>query len=143
MKQKASSLFILGMAMMLSVYPFYDRVAARDVSSPGGEIGVFSQRVKRARASGELMRLHRCDSACTMFLSANACVYPDSRLGFHRTFWIDDRGREIFDDSGRRYDAMMWSHYPPGVKRLLGGLTSRLVYLTGRQLIAAGVKKCR
>jgi hypothetical protein len=115
---------------------------ARDVWSRGGEMESYMQRVRAAKRSGEALRLRRCDSVCTMYLSANSCVLPSSRLGFHRSYAIGPNGENVYDREARRYDAMMWASYPNGVKRLLGSLTPGLRYLTGRQLIAAGVRAC-
>jgi hypothetical protein len=131
------------MAALASAFLPLGVARARDVWSRGGEMEDYAQRVRAAQRSGEALRLRNCDSACTMFLSANACVLPSSRLGFHRSFAIGMNGETIYDREARHYDAMMWSHYPNGVKRLLGRLTPGVRYLTGKQLIAVGVRACR
>ena len=129
----------------LFVLAFIGFAEAREIVSYGGEMTSFIAQTRHYQATGEELRLRVCNSACTMFLSANACVYPNTRMMFHKAFKSNDpNGSErLYDSTGEYYDSVLMSHYPYGVQQLLGGyLTAEGVVLNGRQLITAGVRQC-
>lgn len=84
-----------------------------------------------------------CDSACTLALGHkdNVCVTPNARLGFHSAYWPTKkggRGKTSFIGT-----TALWNAYPAAVQKELGGLFPKIRYLSGRQLIALGVRQCQ
>src|ERR1700760_1748885 len=113
----------------------------RILASPGGEVGPFLDLFARRRASGERVVIDGpCLSACTLVLSTvpndRICVTRRALLGFHAARAVDQKGRIWADPEATR---VVTETYPPAVRAWIkkhGGLTSKLIVLSGRQLTA-------
>jgi hypothetical protein len=116
---------------------------AIDVWSPGGNIDQFIMQREQMIENGVAPRLHKCASACTMFLSVpGACVYPNSRIGFHQAYQIAPGGVVPSPDG----TAQMWSTYPALVRRVAGWpmhAPPGMKIVSGATLIADGFPRCR
>jgi hypothetical protein len=66
----------------------------------------------------------------------NVCVYPSSLLKFHKAYNANTRAV----DEG--VSAELFRSYPAAVQARLGGLTREYRVLTGRELIALGMREC-
>lgn len=119
----------------------------RILSSPGGPVTPFLSLFERIRASGERVIIDGpCYSACTLLLSTvpnyRICVTRRAVLGFHAARAIDREGNIYAAPEATRVVA---ETYPPGVRAWIarhGGLTSRTLFLRGREL-AALYPRCR
>ena len=102
----------------------------------GGTVGEY---LARAHEIG-VQILGYCASACTAYLGApDVCVSPDATLIFHEAR-NHDGSRNLLGT------LMLQAQYPRGVMawvREHGGLTARLLMMTGREAIALGVRVCR
>jgi len=104
----------------------FDRVITND---PGGRVGDY---LASAYEPGiEIQGF--CASACTLALSApGVCISPDAQLVFHAaTVPLGTR--------------IIYEHYPHAIQNWIearGGLTTRLLYMTGREAISLGVRRC-
>ena len=118
--------------------------AAADVrimASPGGRIGPFVDRFERVRQTGQRVVIDGpCLSACTLVLSLvphdRICVTRRAVLGFHAARSADARGRLRSEPEATE---LVLSVYPEPVRDWIvrhGGLTSRVIYLRGRDLAA-------
>lgn len=115
--------------------------AVRIVDDPGGWIGTYVDRYEGVRAAGEQVIIDGyCASACTIVLGAiphdRICVTPRARLGFHAAWEPGSHGRRIANPEATQ---RLYSMYPFGVRHWIdqrGGLNSRLIFLSGRQLAA-------
>ena len=113
----------------------------RILASPGGEVGSYLKLFEAVRQSGERVVIDGpCLSACTLVLSAipreRICVTRRAILGFHAARWVDRSGRQ-YDAS--RETQLVAATYPAAVRRWIsrhGGLTSRPIFLRGRELAA-------
>jgi hypothetical protein len=108
--------------------------------SPGGFVDEFAI---AAQTREPIEIVGRCASACTMLLGArHVCVTPESSFGFHAAFTdLRDPVRTRSEKGTRK----LMSFYPKPLRRLIakrGGLTSQLMWLSGANLIALGVKQC-
>jgi hypothetical protein len=105
----------------------------------GGRIGTYVDRYQDVRSSGEMVIIDGlCASACTIVLGAipreKICVTSHAALGFHAAWDLDDAGHAITNPEATH---MLYSMYPPQVKKWInqrGGLTSRMIYLRGKEL---------
>jgi hypothetical protein len=96
---------------------------------------------ERLRVSGENVVIDGlCASACTIVLAAlpreRICVTSHAALGFHAAWDFSDEGRTVTNPEATR---ILYSLYPAPVRRWIrrrGGLTSRTIFLSGRQLLA-------
>jgi hypothetical protein len=96
---------------------------------------------QRVRASGERVVIDGpCLSACTLVLSLvpsdRICVTRRAILGFHAARSVDQRGRTYAEPEASE---LVLQAYPVPVRdwiRRHGGLTSRLLLLRGRDLVA-------
>ena len=111
----------------------------RIVDDPGGWIGTYVDRYEGVRVSGERVIIDgSCVSACTIVLGTvphdRICVTSRARLGFHAAWDPDARGRKITNPQATQ---TLYSMYPFEVRRWIdqrGGLTPRIIYLSGREL---------
>ena len=97
----------------------------------GGVVGEYVSRYVR-EGPAEIRGV--CESACTLALSdPRSCVGPHAVLGFHAA-------------SNPNGTWFMRAMYPQGVRDWIdahGGLTPRMIYLTGREAARVGIRSCR
>jgi hypothetical protein len=113
--------------------------SVRIASDAGGQIGPYLDKLQSLRKSGQNVVIDGpCLSACTMVLGViprdHLCVTPRARLGFHAAWKPDVGGRQITSREGTE---LLMGLYPQDVRawiRQHGGLSSRLIYLDGRDL---------
>ncbi len=113
----------------------------RIVSDPGGQIGPYLENLQALRASGERVVIDGpCLSACTMVLGVipheRICVTPRAKLGFHAAWNPGDNGRPVMS---RAATQLLMDIYPERVRSWIkgrGGLSPKMMYLTGRELAA-------
>jgi len=113
----------------------------RILASPGGQVGPFLELFDRVRESGERVVIDGpCLSACTLVLSTvpsdRICVTRRAVLGFHAARSIDRRGRLYAEPEASQ---AVLEAYPAPVRGWIsrrGGLTSRLLFLRGKELAA-------
>ena len=102
----------------------------------GGTVGEY---LARAHEAGVHIRGY-CASACTAYLGApGVCVGPDATLVFHEAH-NPDGSRNLLGTM------LLEQQYPRRVTawvREHGGLTARLLAMTGCEAIALGVRVCR
>jgi hypothetical protein len=106
----------------------------------GGRIGTYVDKYQGLRASGETIMIDGlCASACTIVLGAvphdKICVTARANLGFHAAWDLGANGRAV---TNREATDMLYSMYPSQVQRWIaqrGGLTPRMIFLRGRQLM--------
>ena len=107
----------------------------------GGQIGPYLQNLVALRGSGERVIIDGpCLSACTMVLgvipSERICVTARARLGFHAAWHPGDNGQPVPSRAATR---LLMEIYPQNVRSWItrrGGLTPRMMYLSGRELAA-------
>uniref|UniRef100_A0A973WSQ9 Uncharacterized protein n=2 Tax=Bradyrhizobium quebecense TaxID=2748629 RepID=A0A973WSQ9_9BRAD len=137
---------ILGMAALLAGVSGA-QADVRILASPGGQVGPFIELFDKVRESGERVVIDGpCLSACTLVLSMvpgdRICVTRRAVLGFHAARSIDRRGRTFAEPEAS--EAVLEA-YPAPVRGWIvrrGGLTSRLLLLRGRELVAI-YPRCR
>jgi hypothetical protein len=113
--------------------------AVRITSDPGGQIGPYMVKLDALRNSGQSVIIDGpCLSACTMVLGViprdRLCVTPRARLGFHAAWQLNETGRQVTSPDGTE---LLMSAYPQPVRDWIarrGGLSPRLMYLTGKEL---------
>ena len=113
--------------------------AMRIAQDPGGRIETYVGKYQGVRSSGERVIIDgSCVSACTIVLGTvphdRICVTSRARLGFHAAWDPDSRGRKI---TNLQATQTLYSMYPFEVRRWIdqrGGLTPRMIYLSGREL---------
>ncbi len=114
--------------------------AIRIAQDPGGRIETYVGKYQGVRSSGERVIIDgSCVSACTIVLGTvphdRICVTPRARLGFHAAWDPDSRGRKITNPQATQ---TLYSMYPFEIRRWIvdqrGGLTPRMIYLSGREL---------
>lgn len=124
-------------AFILSTKPV--KAAVRIADDRGGRISTYVDRYTDLRASGaEVMIDGLCASACTLVLSAisheRICVTPSAKLGFHAAWQYGPKGRTV---TSIKATQMIYAMYPQPVRKWIdmrGGLTSRMIFLRGKQL---------
>ena len=107
----------------------------------GGQIGGYVDKYQGLRSSGQQVIIDGlCASACTIVLGSvpdnKICVTPQAALGFHAAFDFGAHGRAIINHGATK---MLYSMYPSRVQRWInqrGGLTSRMIYLRGKELMS-------
>jgi hypothetical protein len=117
------------------------QAVVRIAEDRGGRIGTYVDKYQDLRSSGEMVIIDGlCASACTIVLGAvphdKICVTSHASLGFHAAWDLNDDGRAIPNPEATH---MLYSMYPPPVKRWIaqrGGLTSRMIYLHGKELLS-------
>ena len=103
----------------------------------GGLVSDYEAQTELYRRQHREVRLHECRSACTLALSLpNVCVYPDAQVKFHQAY--NALTREV--DLG--VSAKLFNSYPAPVQARLGYLTRQYKVLSGRELIALGMRDC-
>jgi len=115
--------------------------AVRIVDDPGGRIGAYVDRYQGMRTSGEMVIIDGyCASACTIVLGTvphdRICVTSRARLGFHAAWDPGSNGRKITNSEATQ---SLYSMYPFEVRHWIdqrGGLTPRMIFLSGRELAA-------
>lgn len=108
---------------------------------PGGRIITYVRKYEALRSSGESVMIDgMCASACTIVLGAlpreRICVTSRARLGFHAAWEFGQAGRPVTNPMATR---MLMAMYPTEVRgwiRRKGGLKSRMIFLSGRELAA-------
>ncbi|WP_330084139.1 hypothetical protein [Methylocystis iwaonis] len=103
----------------------------------GGLVSDYEAQTEQYRRENRDVRLHECRSACTLALSLpNVCVYPDAQVKFHQAY--NAITREVDLDISSR----LFASYPAAVQARLGYLTREYRVLSGRELIALGMRNC-
>src|SRR5258707_9285069 len=128
-------------AAMLALAIFPASATMRITSDPGGQIGPYLENLAALRSSGERVIIDGpCLSACTMVLGViprnRICVTPRARLGFHAAWHPGENGRPI---TSRAATQLLMDIYPENVRSWItqrGGLSPRMMYLSGRELAA-------
>jgi hypothetical protein len=113
--------------------------ALRIAQDQGGRIETYVGKYQGVRSSGERVIIDgACVSACTIVLGTvphdRICVTSRARLGFHAAWDPDARGRKITNPQATQ---TLYAMYPFEVRRWIdqrGGLTPRMIYLSGREL---------
>ena len=113
--------------------------AIRIAQDPGGRIETYVGKYQGVRSSGERVIIDgSCVSACTIVLGTvphdRICVTSRARLGFHAAWDPDARGRKV---TNLQATQTLYLMYPAEVRRWIdqrGGLTPRMIYLSGREL---------
>jgi hypothetical protein len=131
--------FVLGAVLVAWSCPA--DAAVRITSDFGGQIGPYLETLVAIRESGQRVIIDGpCLSACTLVLGVipreRICVTRRARLGFHAAWHHGDNGLPITNLGGTQ---LLMAVYPPKVKNWIkrrGGLTSKMKYLTGRELTA-------
>jgi hypothetical protein len=107
-------------------------------NDPGGPVDIYA--MSAAMTHERIRIIGRCASACTEYLGArHVCVSPNARFMFHAAYNLDGSRNE-------QGVLVMLAFYPPSLRAWLherGGLTTRAIDATGRDLIALGVPACR
>lgn len=128
-------------------WPGAGSAAVRIENDHGGRIGTYMRRFSSLRDSGESVIIDGdCVSACTLVLSyipkERICVTRKARLGFHSAWKPGFLGIRVFNAAGT---AILYNRYPAEIRNWLvqsGGLTDRMIYLSGSDLTAF-FKRCR
>src|SRR5580700_7772672 len=115
--------------------------AVRIAEDRGGRIGTYVDKYQDLRSSGETVIIDGfCASACTIVLGTvphdKICVTSRAKLGFHAAWDPGSSGRKTTNPEATQ---TLYSMYPFEVRRWLdqrGGLTPRMIFLSGRQLAA-------
>jgi hypothetical protein len=126
-------------AALVAAFALPSSATVRITSDPGGEIGAYLQKFESLRDSGQDVIIDGpCLSACTMVLGViprdHLCFTPRARLGFHAAWRPNEFGRHVVSQDGTE---LLMTAYPQPVRDWIarrGGLTPRLIYLTGSEL---------
>ena len=123
------------------------RATLRITDDHGGNIGVYWSRYMAARDAGEQVIIDgKCSSACTLVLGIvpprRICVTKNAVLGFHAAWRPGFLGLHVTNAPATR---TLMSFYPPPIRQWIarnGGLTDRMLYLSGSDLLAL-YRECR
>jgi hypothetical protein len=121
--------------------------ALRITDDRGGNIGAYWSHFSAVRDSNEQVIIDgRCSSACTLVLglvpSRRICVTKNAVFGFHAAWRPGFLGLPVANAPGTR---TLLSSYPPAIRQWIarnGGLTDKMLYLSGRDLLAL-YRECR
>lgn len=103
----------------------------------GGLVTDYEAATEQYRRENREVRLHECRSACTLALSLpNVCVYPDAQVKFHKAY------NAITREADEGISSQLFASYPAAVQARLGYLTREYRVLSGRELIALGMRNC-
>ena len=103
----------------------------------GGLVSDYEAQTELYRRTNREVRLHECRSACTLALSLpNVCVYPDAQVKFHQAYNALTRETDL------GVSDKLFNSYPAPVRARLGYLTRQYKVLSGRELIALGMRNC-
>lgn len=109
-------------------------IVTKDV---GGLVRDYQAQTAYYRETDREVRVHECHSACTLALSLpNVCVYPDSIFKFHQAYNLNDKQTDL------GVSEQLFDSYPVAVRARLGTLTRKFKILTGKELIALGIRDC-
>jgi hypothetical protein len=135
--------FVTGLlaAVLLLAGVGASHAVVRIAEDRGGRIGTYVDKYQGLRSSGEAVIIDGlCASACTIVLGAvphdKICVTSHANLGFHAAWDFGANGRAVTNPEATQ---MLYSMYPSEVRRWIakrGGLTPRMIFLRGRQLMA-------
>lgn len=125
----------------LWAWPDASDATVRIQNDHGGRIGSYMRRFRALRESGENVVVDGdCVSACTLLLGYipkdRICVTRKARFGFHSAWKPGFLGIHMFNAAGT---AILFSRYPADIQNWLarsGGLTDRMIYLSGDNLTA-------
>jgi hypothetical protein len=132
---------VAAVAMLLMMMNVSSASATVRISDDrGGQIGDYLAKYHALRENGDQVMIDgTCASACTMLLGmiprTRIGVTPRAVLAFHSAWTPTSEGEQI-SSPGNYY---LWSNYPSDVRRWIighGGLHSRIIYLSGRELAA-------
>lgn len=131
----------LVVAVILLVGVGASDAVVRIAQDPGGRIETYVDKYQGVRSSGEMVIIDGfCASACTIVLGTvphdKICVTSRAKLGFHAAWDPGSSGRKITNPEATQ---TLYSMYPFEVRRWIdqrGGLTPRMIVLSGRQLAA-------
>ena len=131
---------LLATALQLGGVRASDAVV-RIVEDRGGRIETYVDKYQGVRSSGEMVIIDGfCASACTIVLGTvphdRICVTSRAKLGFHAAWDPGSGGRKMTNPEATQ---TLYSMYPFEVRRWIdqrGGLTPRMILLSGRQLAA-------
>jgi hypothetical protein len=134
--------FVTGLlaAVLLVAGVGASHAVVRIADDRGGRIGTYVDKYQGLRTSGETVIIDGlCASACTIVLGAVAhdkiCVTSHANLGFHAAWDFSANGRAVTNPEATQ---MLYSMYPSEIRRWIarrGGLTPRMIFLRGRQLM--------
>jgi hypothetical protein len=130
---------ILISAALLGATASSVKSAVRIDTDSGGQIGPYLETLMALRNSGQSVMIDGpCLSACTLVLGMipreRICVTPRAEFGFHSAWSHDEYGRVVPNHSGTQ---LLMEMYPDYVRKWIkqhGGLSSRVIYLSGREL---------
>jgi hypothetical protein len=128
-------------AVLLAAFSGFATAAMRISDDVGGRIGHYVDQYSAVRNSGERVVIDGvCLSACTLVLGIvpreRICVTRRATLGFHAAWMPGPEGRPIPSAAGTQ---ALWEMYPHNVRRWIrsrGGLSSKMMFLRGRELMA-------
>jgi len=132
-------------AVLMAALPRTAAAVVRIKDDEGGNIGAYWSRFMEIRTAGDRVVIDgACSSACTMVLGIvpqdRICVTPHAVLGFHAAY----RGFLGFRVINGPATRTLMNLYPNPIRRWItrnGGLGSKMIYLSGRQLFAM-YRKC-
>ncbi|MEA2836620.1 MAG: hypothetical protein QOD89_1170 [Bradyrhizobium sp.] len=134
--------FVTGLlaAVLLLAGVGASHAVVRIADDRGGRIGTYVDKYQGLRTSGETVIIDGlCASACTIVLGAvphdKICVTSAASLGFHAAWDFGANGRAVTNPEATQ---MLYSMYPSEIRRWIakrGGLTQRMIFLRGRQLM--------
>jgi hypothetical protein len=113
----------------------------RILGDRGGRIDTYVDKYQGVRSTGEMVVIDGfCASACTIVLGSishdKICVTSRARLGFHAAWDPGSNGRRITNPEATH---TLYSMYPFEIRHWIdqrGGLTPRMIFLSGRELAA-------
>lgn len=134
------SALVLGVALA-TLGAGHAAATMRITSDRGGLMVDYATRFMQMRNSGEQVVIDgACLSACTMVVGfvprSRICATPNAVLGFHAAWRPDGAGAKI--TSAAATQALM-SVYPASIRGWIarrGGLTTKMIFLHGRELAA-------
>ena len=135
--------FVTGLlaAIVLLAGAGSSRAVVRIADDRGGQIGSYVDKYQSLRSSGQQVIIDGlCASACTIVLGSipndKICVTSQAAFGFHAAFDFGARGQAIINHGATK---ILYTMYPSRVQRWInqrGGLTSRMIYLRGKELMS-------
>lgn len=134
-------------AILLTFLPQPAAAIVRITNDEGGNIGVYYSRYQALRSSKAKVIIDgKCASACTMILGMvppdRICVTRNAQLGFHAAWQPSFLGVKVINEPATR---TLMSLYPIPIRQWIehnGGLSSKMMYLTGPELMAL-YRECR
>jgi hypothetical protein len=137
MRHMAALLAVVATAVSVS----YAKATILITADVGGTILDYAERFHQAREAGERVIIDgNCLSACTMVIGIiprdRVCATPKAVLGFHAAFRTTSDGSRVASTDATKF---MMNAYSPELRRWInqrGGLTTQMIFLTGRELTA-------